>query len=169
MSSFCEIAPEELQQNIFQLIGKDWMLVTAGNEEKINTMTASWGGLGIMWGKNVAFVVIRPQRYTKEFIDREETFSLSFYNKEYKEKLNYFGTVSGRDENKVEKSGFNVEFYNSTPYFKEANIVFICRKLFVQKYEEASFLDSSLLDKWYPKEDLHTLYIVEIEKVFRKE
>ncbi len=76
--SFREISAEQLKENIFDMIGKKWMLVTAGNKEKVNTMTASWGGLGVMWGKNVAFIVIRPTRYTKEFIDREETLSLSF-------------------------------------------------------------------------------------------
>ena len=106
------------------------MLVTAGNEEKVNTMTASWGGLGVMYGKNVAYVVIRPQRYTKEFVDREDTFSLSFFDKEYRKTLNYLGTVSGRIENKIEKSGLTLVYYNGTPYFDEENNVLICRKLF---------------------------------------
>ena len=71
------IKPEELQKNVFSMIGKEWLLVTAEKEGQVNTMTASWGGLGVMWGKNVAFIVLRPQRYTKEFVDAGETFSLS--------------------------------------------------------------------------------------------
>ena len=80
MANWKSIKPEELTGNTFSMIGKDWALVTAGTKEKVNTMTVSWGGLGIMWGKPVAFVFIRPQRYTKEFIDAQESFSLSFYN-----------------------------------------------------------------------------------------
>ena len=106
--SFREISAEQLKENIFDMIGKKWMLVTAGNKEKVNTMTASWGGLGVMWGKNVAFIVIRPTRYTKEFIDREETLSLSFYGEEYKKTLSYLGTVSGREEDKIANAGLTV-------------------------------------------------------------
>lgn len=101
MGIFHEISPSELKKTPFEMIGKDWMLVTAGNHNKVNTMTASWGGLGVMWGKDVAFTVIRPQRYTKEFIDREETVSLSFYNENYRKQLSLFGSVSGRDRDKI--------------------------------------------------------------------
>ena len=80
MSQWKEITPEEITKNPFRLIGKDWALVTAGNQEKVNTMTISWGGVGSMWGKPVAYVFIRPQRYTKQFIDAQEELSLSFYD-----------------------------------------------------------------------------------------
>ena len=102
-----EIKPEELQKNPFQMIGKEWLLVTAEKEGKANTMTASWGGVGIMWGKPVAYVFIRPQRYTKEFIDAGDHFSLSVLGEDYRKTLNYFGTVSGRDEDKIAKSGLH--------------------------------------------------------------
>lgn len=75
------------------------MLITAGRD-KCNTMTASWGGLGVMWSKNVAFVVVRPQRYTKEFLDAEPAFSLSFLGDEHRKALSYLGSVSGRNEDK---------------------------------------------------------------------
>ena len=84
MMGFKEVSAEELQFNPFTKIGKEWMLVTAGDEEKHNTMTASWGGMGIMWGKNVVSVYIRPQRYTKEFVDANELFTLSFYDESYR-------------------------------------------------------------------------------------
>ncbi len=93
-----QIKPEELQKNPFQMIGKEWLLVAAEKAGKTNAMTASWGGVGIMWGKPVAYVFIRPQRYTKEFIDASDTFSLSVLGEEYRKTLSYFGTVSGRDE-----------------------------------------------------------------------
>lgn len=83
------IKPEELNKNVFSMIGKEWLLVTAEKEGKVNTMTASWGGLGVMWGKDVAFIVLRPQRYTKEFVDAGETFSLSVLDGERRKTLNY--------------------------------------------------------------------------------
>ena len=162
------IKPEELQKNVFSMIGKEWLLVTAKKEEKVNTMTASWGGLGVMWGQDVAFIVLRPQRYTKEFVDAGETFSLSVLGGEYRKTLNYLGTVSGRNENKVEKSGLTVECEDGTPYFAEADTVLICRKLYAQQYDPACFIDKDCDDKWYPDKDYHTMYIAKIEKVLVK-
>lgn len=160
-----EIKPEELQKNPFQMIGKEWLLVTAEKEGKANTMTASWGGVGIMWGKPVAYVFIRPQRYTKEFVDAGDHFSLSVLGEDYRKTLNYFGTVSGRDEDKIAKSGLHVAHENGTPYFEEANTVLVCRKLYAQPYDPACFIDKSCDEKWYPNKDYHTMYIAEIEKV----
>lgn len=162
------IKPEELQKNVFSMIGKDWLLVTAKKEDKVNTMTASWGGLGVMWGKNVAFIVLRPQRYTKEFVDAGETFSLSVLGEEYRKTLNYLGTVSGRNEDKVGKSGLTVEHEEETPYFGEADIVLVCRKLYAQQYDPSCFIDKSCDERWYPEKDYHTMYIAEIEKVLVK-
>lgn len=169
MSQFKEITATQLEGNSFQMVGKEWMLVTAEKDGKVNAMTASWGGLGIMWGKDVAFVVIRPQRYTKEFIDNADTFSLSFYEESYRKTLSYLGTVSGRDEDKVTKSGFTIAHANTTPYFEEARIVLVCKKLFAQPFVENSFIDSSIPTDFYPNKDYHTLYIVEITNVFTKE
>ena len=105
MSEYAIVAPEDFDQSVFRLIGKEWMLVTAKNQEgKVNTMTASWGGFGVMWGKNVAVTVLRPQRYTKEFIDQSESFTLSFYDDTFKKDLSYLGSVSGRDEDKIAKT-----------------------------------------------------------------
>lgn len=121
--SFKEIKPEELQKNPFQMIGKEWLLVTAEKDGKANTMTASWGGVGVMWGRNVAFIVIRPQRYTKEFIDASDKLSLSVLDEEYRKTLSYLGSVSGRDEDKIAKSGLTVAHTDDVPYFAEANTV----------------------------------------------
>ena len=163
------IKPEELEKNVFHMIGKEWLLVTAEKEGKVNTMTASWGGLGVMWGKNVAYIVLRPQRYTKEFVDAGETFSLSVLDEEYRKTLNYLGTVSGRDEDKIAKAGLTVEHEGETPYFGEANTVLVCRKLYAQNYDPACFIDKSCDEKWYPDKDYHTLYIAEVEKVLVRE
>ena len=95
--AFREIAIDELKLNPFTKIGTQWMLITAGDEKKHNTMTASWGAMGVMWGKNVVTVYIRPQRYTKQFVDSQDTFTLAFFGESYKRALNICGTKSGRD------------------------------------------------------------------------
>lgn len=168
-NAFNEIKAEQLSKNPFKMIGTDWMLVTAKKDDNINTMTASWGGVGVMWNKNVAFVVIRPQRYTKEFIDSSDTFSLSFFDGSYKKELSYLGKVSGRDEDKISKSNLTVSNDNNTPFFAEANTVLICKKLFAVPFEEQNFIDKSIIDKQYSDKDYHTLYIAEIDKVLVRE
>lgn len=168
MGNFTEIKPEELNKSPFQMIGNDWMLITAEKSNKANTMTASWGGLGIMWNKNVAYIVIRPQRYTKEFIDSSDTYSLCFFDTKYKKQLAYLGSVSGRDEDKISKSDLTLNRYENTPYFEEADIVIICKKLFSQEFKSESFIDKELIEKNYPDKDFHTLYIAEVEKILMK-
>jgi len=165
MTDFIEIDPEELTANPFYMIGKEWMLVTAEKNSVCNTMTASWGGVGIMWNKPVAFVVIRPQRYTKEFLDGSNNLSLSFFDDMYRKELAYLGKVSGRDVAKIEKAGLTVTHDGATPYFKEAKKVLICKKLFNQPLEAGSFIDTDIISNMYPNGDFHTLYIVEIEKL----
>ena len=119
MSEFKPINPEALQDNPFSLIGKGWMLITAGRD-KCNAMTASWGGLGVMWSKNVAFVVVRPQRYTKEFLDAEPAFSLSFLGDEHRKALSYLGSVSGRNEDKMARCGLTPARPENTPHHRSA-------------------------------------------------
>ena len=119
---FKEMKAEELQFIPFTKIGKEWMLVTAGDEEKHNTMTASWGAMGIMWGKNVATVYIRPQRYTKEFIDKEERFTVSFFSEEYRQALNVCGSKSGRDCDKEKEAGLTPYYTDGTTSFEEADM-----------------------------------------------
>lgn len=163
-----EIKPEECKDNAFSMIGKEWMLIAAGEEEKSNAMTASWGGVGVMWGKNVAYIVVRPQRYTKEFLDKEERFSLNFLPEEYRKALNYMGAVSGRDEDKLKESGLHAVMRDGAPVFEESRMVFVCKKLFAQEMKEESFLQKETRERWYPNKDYHTLYIAEIEKVYVK-
>lgn len=169
MTKFKETRPEEFNYSPFKLIGKDWMLITAEKDGKTNTMTASWGGLGVMWNKNVAYIVIRPQRYTKEFIDNSNSFSLTFFDNSFRETLSYLGTKSGRDEDKIKKSNFTVIHDNNIPYFKEANIAIFCKKLFAQEYKPESFIDQELNEKIYPNSDHHTLYIGEVTKILVRE
>ena len=127
---FRSIDPKELGQNVFSLIGDKWMLVTAGTAERCNTMTASWGGLGVIWGAPAATCYIRPQRYTKEFLDREEYFTLSFLGEEYRRELTLCGTKSGREIDKIKECNFTVETAGScgAPYIGQAELVLVCRK-----------------------------------------
>ncbi|MCD7735653.1 MAG: flavin reductase [Lachnospiraceae bacterium] len=167
---FKEIKPSELSENVFDLIGKQWLLVTAAKPDgSCNTMTASWGGLGVMWNRDVAFLVIRPQRFTKEFIDSSDTLSISVLPDGYKKEYGYLGSVSGRDEDKIAKVGLTVVQDGSTPYFEEARIALVCRKLFAQPYDPEAFIDKQVDASCYPQKDYHTLYICEIEKVLVKE
>lgn len=168
MNNYIEIKPEELNKSAFQMIGSDWMLITAEHNDKANTMTASWGGLGIMWNKNVTYCVLRPQRYTKEFIDNSDKFSLCFFDKQYKKQLSYLGTVSGRDEDKMSKTTLTLNHYKNIPYFEEAEIIITCKKLFAQELNKDSFIDTDLIEKNYPNNDYHTMYISEVLNVLVK-
>jgi flavin reductase (DIM6/NTAB) family NADH-FMN oxidoreductase RutF len=169
MSKFKEIKPEELNKSTFKLIGKDWMLVTAENDDKVNTMTASWGGFGVMFNKNVVYIVIRPQRYTKEFVDSSDTFSLTFFDESFRKQLSYLGTISGKDEDKISKSNLTIQHESNTPYFEEANTVIICKKIYAQDFKPECFISSELEQKVYPEKDYHTFYIAEVEKILVKE
>lgn len=151
------------KDDVFSLIGDRWMLVAATDKDgKTNAMTASWGGLGVLWGKKVAFVFIRPQRYTKKFVDDAENFSLSFFEESYKPMLGYMGKVSGKNEDKIKKSGLTVQYKDGAPVFKEASLTLICRKMYRQTLEEDCFIDKTNIGKWYPQKDYHDMYVAEI-------
>lgn len=168
-----EVSIQELQLNPMTLIAKEWMLVTAGTQERgYNTMTASWGHLGSIWGHGgglpTSVIFVRPQRYTKQFVDREELYTLCFFSEEYKPQLTYLGSHSGRDEDKVAKTGLTPAFGEGYTYFEEANLVLICRKLYQAPVVEEGFLDKAVLEDCYPLRDFHDLYVGEIIKVLKK-
>jgi len=167
MSQFKEIQVNELSFTPFDIKNKEWMLITAEKDGKINTMTASWGGFGIMWNKEIVWVVIRPQRYTKEFVDNSDSFSLSFLGNNRKKVLGYLGKVSGRDEDKIKESGLTFSFDNDVPYFEESHTVIFAKKLYSQPLTEDSFIDKSIIPQWYEK-DYHILYMAEITKIISK-
>lgn len=164
--AFQEVAIESLEFNPFEKISKEWMLITAGDEKKSNTMTASWGGVGIMWGKNVVTVYIRPQRYTKEFVDANDTFTVSFLPEEKREALKVCGRISGRDvEDKWESAGIHPYAVDETIGVEEADMIFVCKKLYHQEMKPECFDETENDVKWYPDKDYHMMYIAEIEKV----
>ena len=150
-----------LEFNPFTKIGKEWALVTAGTKTKANTMTVSWGGVGVLWGKNVVFIFVRDSRYTKEFIDAGDFFSVSFMGKEYKEALSYCGSHSGRDGDKIAGAGLTWNYKHSIPFIDEGSFVLLCQKLSATKLTEDSFLSPEVA-KWYADGDMHTMYVGEI-------
>lgn len=165
---FKQVDPKTLDFNVFSAIGDQWMLITAGTLEHCNTMTASWGGLGILWGSPMAIAYIRPQRYTKEFVDAQEYFTLSFFSEEHRKQLALCGSKSGRDVDKVKECGFTVAAgEGNAPYFEQADLVFVCRKRMVQKMEE-DLIPADVREKWYDG-DYHFMYWGEIVQTLVKE
>ena len=167
--SFREVKVEELSFNPFTKIGKEWLLITAGTEEKCNTMTASWGAMGVMWGKNAVTVYIRPQRYTKEFVDQEELFTLSVLGSEYRKALNYCGTVSGKGIDKIKEAGLTLYSVDGTEGIAEADMIMVCKKMYHDTIKPECFIATENDTKWYPEKDYHTMYIAEVQKVLVKE
>lgn len=154
---------------IFKTVGEDWMLIAACDNNcdglKYNAMTASWGGMGVMWNKNVFWCFIRPQRYTKEFVDNSDKITLSFFDSKYKDALTLCGRKSGRDGDKISEAGLTVNIVNDEVYFNEAEYTVVGRKLYVDEIKKDGFIDKTIVDKCYPDEDFHFVYVCEIEKI----
>ena len=167
--SFSVTDPKSLNINFFEAIDKQWMLITAGNNEKFNTMTASWGGTGILWNKNVVFTFIRESRYTLGFVDDNDYFTLSFFGGNMKKELAFCGSHSGRDTDKIKETGLVPIFDENAPYFEQAELVLVCKKLYRQKLTEDSFIDKSLIDAQYSNNDWHYAFVGEIVKVLKKD
>ncbi|MEG0366854.1 MAG: flavin reductase family protein [Coprobacillus sp.] len=164
--TFKKIEIQDLDINPFTSIGKEWMLITAGDDKKINTMTASWGGVGVLWGQDVITAYIRPQRYTKEFVDQQKCFSLSFFSGDFKKELGVLGKVSGRDADKIQDINFHSTYLDGVPTFEEAKLVFIVEKLYEDTIKPECFLNTSEDQKWYPEKDYHTMYIAKIKSIY---
>lgn len=165
---FKEISYEELQLNPFSKIGKEWMLISAGNKNRFNTMTASWGALGFVWHRPTATIYVRPQRFTKEFIDASGLFTISFFPPEYKKALSLCGATSGRTTNKPVEAGITPYFVDGTVSFEEASMVLACKTMFHTPLPEEAFDEKKHLSEWYPAKDFHVMYIGEIIKVLVK-
>ena len=164
-----EISIEQLKVNPVTLIGGEWALLTAGNKENgFNTMTVSWGHIGELWNKPTTVVYVRPQRYTKEFVDANDTFTLTFFDGNYMKELGYLGKVSGRDEDKIAKSGLHVEMVDGQPTFEEASQVLVCKKLYHDTMKPENFYGTEEDEKWYLDKDYHTMYIAEIVAAYEK-
>ncbi|MCR4615456.1 MAG: flavin reductase family protein [Clostridiales bacterium] len=165
--SFKEINIRDLKESPVKMISEDWTLISAGNADGWNTMTASWGGVGELWNKDVAFIFIRPQRYTYEFIEKSEYFTLSFFGGEKRDELALCGSVSGRDVNKAEKTGFTPVFDGDSVYIQQAKTVIVCRKLAFLDIDPKGFLNDKIM-ACYTNGDYHRMYVGQIVKVLTK-
>ena len=169
-----EIDIRDLEWSPYKGFADEWMLLSAGNEGEFNAMTVAWGQTGALWDCvdrpghiPVATAYVRPQRYTKEFMDREGYFALSCFGGAKKKELAYMGSHSGRYVDKVKETGLTPVFSDGTVYFAEASLVLICRKLYQAPIVEGGFVDKSLIDRNYPEKDYHEMYIGEIVKVYQ--
>jgi flavin reductase (DIM6/NTAB) family NADH-FMN oxidoreductase RutF len=161
-NEFKSINPETIQENFIKLIGSDWMLITAGNIKSFNTMTAAWGGIGFLWKKPVVFCFVRPTRYTYGFTEKNEDFTLSFFAEEYRDILNFCGSKSGKEVDKIKETGLiPKETTSGNIYFDQARLVLECKKIYTEDIAPDKFIDKNI-DNNYPKKDYHRMYIGEI-------
>lgn len=168
MSNFKVIKPSEIKDNVFRLIGSDWMLVTAGSPEKFNTMTASWGGMGHLWHKDVCFIFVRPSRHTFSFLENNTGFTLSFFTEEHRSALKLCGSKSGRDIDKVSAAGLTpVKTDSGNVCFGEARLIIECSRIYSQDISPELFLDPEIASN-YSGGDYHRLYIGEIKSVLTR-
>ena len=165
---FKEIKPEDIKDNVFKLIGADWMLITAGNIKSFNMMTASWGGLGVLWKKKVCFCVIRPHRYTYSFMEKHDNFTISFFEEKHRKILEFCGSNSGKNVDKVKKTGLiPIEKNSGAVYFEQSRIVLECKKIYYQDLNPDNFLAEDIHQN-YPNKDYHRMYVGEIIKCLTK-
>ena len=169
MKGFTSIDPMTLDKNWFEGLHSEWALLSAGKPENFNTMVIGWGMFGPMWGIPVCEVVVRPQRYTFEFIEREETYSVAFFGNGYRKELGICGSKSGRDIDKMKETGFTPIFEDGGIGYEEANLVLVCKKLYTTKFEKEKFLSPELPAKWYPEDDFHHVYYGQIIGAYQKE
>lgn len=154
--------------DVFEKIGSHWMLVTAGNEQSFNTMTASWGFMGVMWNSPCAITAVRESRYTKEFLDREEYFTLSFLPGEYRSALAFCGSKSGRDFDKCAETGLVPVSVDGTVAFEQAERIVVCKKVYAQPMAADFFTDKDIVTSQYSSGDYHTAYYGKIVAVYDK-
>lgn len=167
--AFKEVMPNELCTAVFNDIGNKWMLVTAAKKDgSVNTMTASWGALGVLWNKNVFICFVRPQRYTYEFIEESDRISISFFGEEHRDALKFCGSKSGRDHNKIKETGLTVFNRDGMIGFEEAERIIYGKKLYKGELDPSCFLSAEIA-KHYKADDYHIVYICEIEKIEDKE
>ena len=166
---FKKISPFDIDDNVFKMMDKDWMLVTAGTRDHVNTMTASWGHLGIMWNLPVAICYIRPQRHTFGFANDDDCYTLSFFEEKDREILQFCGTKSGRDHDKIRETGLiPLETDSGNIYFEQARLVLECRKIYQDDMKAEHFVRPEIARKNYPKNDFHRFYFGEIINVLTR-
>jgi flavin reductase (DIM6/NTAB) family NADH-FMN oxidoreductase RutF len=167
LKNYTELDCKSLNDNVFHLLDNEWMLVTGGNINSYNTMTASWGSFGILWHKPVATIFVRPHRYTFEFLEKSHYFSLSFFAPEHKEILSYCGSHSGRNIDKITETGLEVvQLKSGAVAFEQARMIMDCKVLYSDFLKGEDFIEKDIIHKEYPSKDFHKMYIAEILKVY---
>ena len=161
MHTFQPFPIQTVEINPFKLIGQQWGAITAEKDGKCNSMTASWGGMGVLWGKNVCNIYVRESRYTKEFLDASDSFSVTFFDENYRSSLKYLGAVSGRDEDKLAGARLYINHDLNVPFIDEGNFVLICKKLFSTPIRPED-VPEVYKKEFYPNGDYHTVYVGEI-------
>ncbi len=163
------IDPAKLTIQAHDLFHKQWMLLTCGDfdEGKFNTMTIGWGSVGTMWSRPFVLVAVRPSRYTYQFMEEFDDFTVSSFPKAYHNALNLLGTKSGRDSDKISEAGLTPipSSVVHSPSFAEANLIIECKKIYWHDFEPDHFIDKSIFNA-YPNEDFHRVYFGEIQAIF---
>jgi flavin reductase (DIM6/NTAB) family NADH-FMN oxidoreductase RutF len=168
LNEFSKMKLSDLRLDPVKAIGHEWMLITSGNDQKCNTMTASWGGTGYLWNKPVAFVFVRPQRFTYGFMEENALFTCSFFDKKYHKAMQYCGANSGREVDKFKATGLTPLRTSEGAYtLEEAQMFLVCRKMYFQDIHKEGFLDAAML-KHYPENDFHRMYIGEIISAYER-
>ena len=168
-NSFKKVEVESLNENVFKIIGDDWMLITAGKSDNFNMMTASWGTMGILWHKPIAICFIRPQRYTYNFAEEYDYFTLSFFEEKYRNILQICGSRSGRNINKVEVTGLKpLETVLGNICYEQSRLFLECRKLYYNDLDPENFVIPEIAHQNYPTKDFHRFYIGEIVNCYKK-
>lgn len=153
-----------LQVDVFNAFHTDWALLTAGSLKDYNTMTVSWGGLGTLWNKSVATVYVRPNRYTYQYMESNDYFTVSFYPEEYRKDLALLGKLSGRDGDKVAKTTLSPVNLGDSVTFAQARRTLLCRKLYAQDLDP-KVIPQEVMDSAYVKEPVHRMYIGEVIQI----
>ena len=166
---FKKIDIKELKFNPFSLIGDEWALLTSGPVEKYNTMTVSWGHVGVMWGSPSVCCFVRTNRYTLPFMEENDTFTLCFFDEKYKPALTFCGTKSGRDYDKAKETGLTPINIDGVTAFEEAKLVLVCKKHYSAMLDENAFCDTEAKSKWYSDTNpMHKQFIGAITAVYTK-
>ena len=169
MSDFKAIKAEDISENLIKMIGSDWMLITAGNREKFNTMTASWGFAGFMWNRPSAICFVRPERFTYGFMERADDYTLSFFSEDYRDALKLCGSKSGKHIDKPKEAGLTPKFLpNGTVSFEEASLILECRKVYADNLKPENFFVQHIIDNVYNNDGYHRMYIGEITQILQK-
>jgi len=159
----------KIELPVFDKIGNDWFLITAVELTQFNTMTASWGTLGVLWNKPIAICFIRPTRQTYNFMEDSDVFSLSFFENKHRKILNYCGSNSGRDVDKIKNTGLiPVKLENGAIGYEQANLILECKKVYFDDIKPVFILPDEVDEKNYPNKDYHRMYIGEIISIYKK-